>query len=270
MTTSIDHLHEDIVKIKADFYEVIHHPYFRRFLTEPVIDNDQVVLLYYLLKRKGLESKYIKNTVLSNVLVQTALSVHDTVGNNEWHTELEKKQRQLTVLSGDYFSSLYYYFLAKLKDRDLIRVFTRSIQEINEIKMSAYCNENKEKSANRSSKTLFRHIDSLLVLNIAKHMKEEAWVQPLDEFFYLKKLTMDYDSYLQSNKSTPFLASLMDESNEKSAGIEYVVQKEIESTYLKLISFTYDWLPFKQYIQNRIKQLMGDYPIQEDFVAEEG
>ncbi|MBM7094659.1 heptaprenyl diphosphate synthase component 1 [Bacillus sp. H-16] len=267
MTTSMDHINEDIKNIKADFYEVIHHPYFRRYLSDPVIDHDQVVLLYYLLQKNGHKYRYIKNCVLSSVLVQTALAVHDTVENNQWDSELEKKSRQLTVLSGDYFSSLYYYFLAKISDKGLIRVFSRSIQEINEIKMSVYCN-GAESAHSKRAFVDYRLIDSLLIRNIARFTGQENWIKPLDEFFYLKRLVREHRCILEGRQERGTKGMLLTDVAVMEP--DYLYQKEIEGTRLKLASFSYEWPPFKHYIHDRMKQLLNEHPVYQEYVAEEG
>ncbi len=262
----MDYLNEDIKKIKADFYEVIQHPYLRRYLQDPIIDHDQVILLYYLLRRKEFDFSYIKNSVLSTVLVQTALNVHETVSVTPWRSETVKRQRQLTVLSGDYYSSLYYYVLAKVDDVPFIRVLSRSIQEINEAKMNVY------EGGTDQLQTLkdIRAIESLLIRNVAVFYHSEQWAQPLEEFFYFKVLLNTRYHWIERNHETPLTASLLTRKGQKRNELSFALEKEIEASKVKLHSFSYEWIPIREYILSRVDELLTEHGVVQDFVVEEG
>ncbi|PYZ98430.1 hypothetical protein CR205_07505 [Alteribacter lacisalsi] len=269
MTISLDQMKDDIQTIERHFYEVIHHPYFSRYLSVPVIDHDLISILYYGMKKRGCSPLYIKNTILASLLVETALSVHDAVESDECMDERTRKERQLTVLSGDYYSSLYYYFLAKLGDVSLMQVFSRSIQAINEIKMLPYETDD-SCSSSKNVRYLYKH--TILTVNILKHLKLDSWIHAAEEFFYLKKLLKER-KHLPGKKETELMMdilSALDGQDGEGTDSVSLIMEAIEESRRKIEAALPDWLPVRQYIHSRMQQLLEDNRIYHDFVAEEG
>ncbi|MFP3441244.1 heptaprenyl diphosphate synthase component 1, partial [Pantoea sp. SIMBA_133] len=98
--------------------------------------------------------------------VQIALDTHDLISLEEIDNEGDRKNRQLTVLAGDYFSSMYYHLLSKWEDNELIRTLSEAIQEINEAKMSFY---QTEYSTIEPVFDNLKEIESILVRKVAEH-----------------------------------------------------------------------------------------------------
>ncbi|TMW73603.1 heptaprenyl diphosphate synthase component 1 [Alteribacter natronophilus] len=269
MTISLDQMNEDIRKIERDFYEVIHHPYVSRYLDKPDIDNDLIKILYYAMKKRGCSPKYINHAILACLLVDTALTVHDNVGLEDCIDERTRKERQLIVLTGDYYSSLYYYFLAKLGDISLMQVFSRSIQEINEIKMLPY--EERENAADpfKGKKYLYRH--TVLTANILKHLKLDKWAGPISGFFCLKNLLTD-KKQLPDYTGECFITAILKEIYGKQGSesdTSMIYSEAIEDLRSGIEDGLPDWLPLRQFIRSRVRQLLEENFYQ-DFVAEEG
>ena len=69
------------------------------------------------------------------MLVQIALDIHERILMIDLDSKSDHKARQLTVLAGDYYSSLYYERLSNMKETELIRQLANGIREMNEEKV---------------------------------------------------------------------------------------------------------------------------------------
>src|SRR5690625_2804939 len=126
-----------VAEAKEKFYTLTKHSFLKAYSTDPTIDDDKVRFLYAILQKK-LPKKDTDMFVISSLLVQAALDVHESVTLNDVTSDFLRKNRQLTILAGDYYSSLYYYLLAENEHLPLLSVFSNTIQKINEYKMSIY------------------------------------------------------------------------------------------------------------------------------------
>ena len=68
------------------------------------------LFLFQLMDHLELSYSEMQNYALSTMLIQIALDTHEHISNES----VEEKNRQLTVLAGDYFSGLYYKLLADI------------------------------------------------------------------------------------------------------------------------------------------------------------
>ncbi|MCI3920281.1 heptaprenyl diphosphate synthase component 1 [Paenibacillus sp. TRM 82003] len=66
-------------------------------------------------------------------LMQHGLDTHELVDGKE-----EAKERQMTVLAGDYFSSRFYQLLSQAESVHAIRTVSQAVCEVNRIKMNLY------------------------------------------------------------------------------------------------------------------------------------
>lgn len=66
-------------------------------------------------------------------LMQHGLDTHELVNGKE-----EARERQMTVLAGDYFSSRFYQLLSQAESVQAIRTVSHAVCEVNRIKMSLY------------------------------------------------------------------------------------------------------------------------------------
>ncbi|MCD8511456.1 MAG: heptaprenyl diphosphate synthase component 1 [Bacillus sp. (in: Bacteria)] len=179
--TSANIYNEDLNEIIESFYTLVKHPYIQKYVDDPIVDMDQTTLLYLMLREKGLDSGYIKQCILTTTLVQAALDTHESVSVKNFIHESSKRKRQLTVLAGDYYSSLYYYVLSNVNDTKLIRVLAQSIQEINESKMNVY---QMDQTYNPAEFQDIKIIDSSLLQNIAVMLQLPKWKELINEFFF--------------------------------------------------------------------------------------
>lgn len=187
----------------------LQHPYLMRYIEKPVIDEDKLLLTYIILKEKDLPEEELDNYAISTMLVQIALDTHERITSHEVTTDEDKKNRQLSVLAGDYYSSLYYYLLSEIKDLSMIRTLAQAIQEINENKMQYYKND--RQSIETSMENIHR-IESSLLLKTADHFHLPLWKGIADEFSFMKRMLIER-SEIQNNHYTPLAAKVMNHLN---------------------------------------------------------
>lgn len=124
-------LYSEAAFLKDDIEKAIYHPYLFQHIQPPTIDDEKLLLLCSITKET--DKKIRKEQIISTVLVQTALDIHERILYIDLMTN-NHKERQLTVLAGDYFSSLYYERLTAINNQELIRLLADGIREINELK----------------------------------------------------------------------------------------------------------------------------------------
>lgn len=100
----------------------------------------RVHLLYtFLTDREGSSQKSAENCALAAFLVQSGMDTHDLIdlGRGE-QKESKMRSRQLKVLAGDYFSSVFYALLAGAGEIDMVSAMSSAICEVNTLKVKLY------------------------------------------------------------------------------------------------------------------------------------
>ncbi|GAA0444235.1 hypothetical protein GCM10008983_22010 [Lentibacillus halophilus] len=174
--------------LKELIRDKIHNPLIAKYVQVPYLNDDKLYILTTILNNTLLSDETKKNYILATMLVQTALDIHDTVPetNERPHTECEEKSKQLSVLAGDYYSSLYYLLLSETEDIGLISVLAAAINEINETKMQLYYERNHE-SFNLVLQRI-KKLDSLLITRVADFAGEKTIRSVAPEWLAVKKL----------------------------------------------------------------------------------
>ncbi|MGJ9382048.1 heptaprenyl diphosphate synthase component 1 [Salipaludibacillus sp. CF4.18] len=271
--TAIYTNNEELKNIYDSFYLHVNHPYLNKYIKNPEIDEDQAEILLLMLKEKDLSDTFIHDCILTTMLVQAALDIHETVDTHELGTSKLKTKRQLSVLGGDYYSSLYYYVLSKLENSSLIRAFARSIQEINESKMNIY--KQHKKNAQPSLNDL-KKIYSSVHINIAELLDLNDWSEGLEQFFLLKSLLKERFDLIESGKTGIIAQSLhqimgnsLVKSETKPDTINYL-NSYIELTDSNLKHFNWRNEEIQKIFQKRTTNLLLKYQLSEQCVVEEG
>ncbi|RBW70285.1 heptaprenyl diphosphate synthase component 1 [Bacillus taeanensis] len=185
-----------IASLKEELAGVVNHPYILKFIERPEIDEDKLMLLYFMLNEQKIEQK--DQYILPIMLVQIALDTHDTVSQVNLINEQAYKNQQLTVLAGDYYSSLYYYFLSQINDIKMIRVLAGAIQEINEKKMNYHHDQNQSIDEIIEQVSI---IESGLLQKVAKHFNLSLWQNVCKEYLLARKLVLERNRLLQKEAS---------------------------------------------------------------------
>lgn len=131
---------QQISSIKKIIKQKISHDYISKFIKAPTIDEDLILLFINSLNEQEVSKKDAETLIATAMFVNIALDTHEQVSNH--HGLL--KQRQLTVLAGDYFSGLYYKILAETENIPLIRTLAKGIKAVNEHKVAVYQLQSKD------------------------------------------------------------------------------------------------------------------------------
>ncbi|WP_176222206.1 heptaprenyl diphosphate synthase component 1 [Tuberibacillus sp. Marseille-P3662] len=175
--------------------QYIQQPYLSRFIKAPDIDEEQVDLLYQLAQPIH---ENTEDYVASIVLVQTALNTHDTISVDA--SQVIGKERELTVLAGDYYSALYYYLLSTLKDNQTIKAVSEGIKAVNEAKMALYKND---LSWAQMLSTL-RVIETTIIDKVCLSLGYSEDRRIIQDYFYLKRLWKEKNLLVQGEGSSLF------------------------------------------------------------------
>jgi heptaprenyl diphosphate synthase len=119
-------------------------PYVERTIGKPEVPVFFVRVLHLMLKSLGIARERAELYAVATTLLQMGLDIHEQVPLSEPATREEERRRQLLVLSGDYYSSLFYWLLARKGEWEGIRRLADAVCLINERKMTRHGKEREE------------------------------------------------------------------------------------------------------------------------------
>lgn len=130
---------QDVLQdVEQQIREVIRTSDLLQDLEYPQVDKQRLELLYWFLKDLGWDEEQRKRVCTAVALAQFGLDIHDKVGCMDPSDEEKKRNRQLSILAGDFFSSKFYWLLASSGDLSVIPIIAQAISEINHSKMRLY------------------------------------------------------------------------------------------------------------------------------------
>jgi heptaprenyl diphosphate synthase len=188
------HLQEDITAIYQQVIDQVNHDVLTRYVENPPISFLRMKLLYLFLTQLGLAQSMIHRYIVTSSLVQLGLDSHENIGQGKEETLQAIRTRQLTVLAGDFFSSKYYYLLARAGDVRGIRQLAKGIEKINEFKMKLYREKNINAEDYLQRKT---EIEAQLLLSFVEDMacdKKEIWHSFIYQLILIEYLLHDYEA----------------------------------------------------------------------------
>jgi heptaprenyl diphosphate synthase len=209
--------------------------YLQQFIQNPNIDEDKLLLLISMLDHHGLSKLEMEDFVVTPMLVQIALDTHEHVSNSTTKTENETslKLRQLTVLGGIYYSSLYYKILADTNNLAMIRALADGIKDINENKILIY---QKDLDGIEKLMNSMMIIESSLINKIADYLHENSWKEVAKHYLFIKRLMFEKKKFIHEESSYLF------EALRKIVFPKYNLQSELsteQKNYLLIICDKY-------------------------------
>ncbi|KXG11047.1 Heptaprenyl diphosphate synthase component 1 [Anoxybacillus sp. P3H1B] len=268
----LEHIMKKIAVLKEQIGRFLHHPYLLQHISAHVIDEDRILLSLSMLESADLSFDEIDGYVVPMMLVQIALDTHDEVTNSlPQQQDRELKTRQLTVLAGDLYSGLYYDYLAKKNNLEMIHVFAQAIKEINEHKIRLY-----QKDITRIE-ALFHSvavIESSLIYKIGEHISLPSWSKFAYYFLLLKRIAREKERLMKHGTSVLFdqMASIVFPKNkgiakEQKHYLSHICNRYIEHCKEELLNMK---LECNELLQTRLSELISNFSVIVKKTVEEG
>ncbi|MEH7094776.1 heptaprenyl diphosphate synthase component 1 [Neobacillus vireti] len=266
---TVHDIRQKYTTIKEQVEKRVFDSYLLEYIEPPKIDEEKLLVLVSLMEPLELSFNQIQNYTLSTMLIQIALDTHDYISS----TAIDEKKRQLTVLAGDYFSGLYYKFLADAEDINMIKCLSAGVKEVNENKILVY-NKN-DLDGIESLMSSMKRIESSLLIKVADYFKVEVWNEFLSELFLFKRLLNERNQYFQSGCSFLFqaLKKILFSGATSENLTEQQQQRLIQTCdeYLARSKHAVEkQLPYmNDFLAKRVRVLLGQYhPYAKTFVEE--
>ena len=201
----LNNIHSIISDLKQSILTKAHHPYLEKYLGEPAVDEDKLLLLAGLFDEAGVPESAGRTEITAAMIVQIGLDTHERVSNNTSSADDGLKNRQLHVLAGDYYSGLYYQLLASSGNIEMIKVLSAAIKEINEQKIAVY---QKTAADLQGLMAGIRAIEASLIEKLAVSFHQPQWQEAAGTVLLYKRLLKEREQYLDSGASVVYEALL--------------------------------------------------------------
>jgi heptaprenyl diphosphate synthase len=230
--------------IKEQVEKKVFDSYLLKYIEKPMIDEEKLLILILIMDQLELSFKEMQNFALSTMLIQIALDTHEYITQYS----INEKNRQLTVLTGDYFSGLYYKLLADSEDIAMIRALSYGVKEINEHKVFVYQNKTTDTDKLMSDIMI---IESSLFVKVAEYFKVDNWSEFISHYLLFKRLLKEKSKFLQGGSTKIF------EALQKAVFPKYADTFELSNVQRSKLIMIFDrYLDFsKQIIEKGIGQL---------------
>lgn len=264
----VSNVEHEIQTLKQKIIAKVRHPFLSKFIPEPVIDEDKLMLLSSIMDDTTLPEVKKEQYIITTMLVQVALDTHDLVTLTDEDEEQETvRSRQLTVLAGDYYSGMYYYLLSQLDDIPMIHTLASAIKDINEQKMELYY---KDVGSFQEFMNGLRDIESLLIQRVASYVQRTTINDVAGEWLLTKKL-LNEKKNIQKNGFSPLFDLLLKSPRTNTSytqmmnTVESIIQKNISRLEMTISQLPLHFNQLKSYVHSNL----DDHNYTKQF-AEEG
>lgn len=257
----------DIQQLKILVENKMEHRYLKQYFKSPIIDEEKLAILALIINQTDLSEKTKLKLIISTTLVQVAINIHESVPAGTEHEESERDitVRQLSVLSGDYFSGLYYLILSEIEEIEMIRTVASAIKQISEYKMNLYYNE--FNSFNEYIK-IVQKVESLLIITVSEYFGYSELSKWAEKTIITSKLSKELN-HLQTRDSTPILTSWSDFSpNDES--FMYEAQSIIKENIKQIEENFSNSRGELALVKTQIRYMLDDFIYNVTSVMEEG
>lgn len=179
-----------MLSIKQQYQTILHqleqdarHPYLSALLGQPPIPKEFVRLVHLFLSAQSLSMDRKSVLTLAIAYLHMALTLHESVSSSSPKNPSSFQKQQLTVLAGDFYSSLFYRKLSEAEELEAIEKLAIATSQIQEQKMKEYWDGNLLPTEHLVSQGLFR---GLIDLFGSKTPYFELWEALFTSFLSIK------------------------------------------------------------------------------------
>lgn len=254
---------EETNRLKSLIEEKMKHAFIEKFIDKPLIDLDKLSILQFLYSESNLFHKEKDQYIVTVMFVQIALDIHEKIQVERDETEDETKH-QLYVLAGDYYSGLYYKFLAERQDITMIHRVARAIKRINEQKMRLYYSEFASDDELIES---LSDIESLLYIEITDELQFSDDVKQLIRNLLLTNRLIHEKERIVQNCFSYIKQYLQQKKSYDEAKILEFLNEHIKLYANELMSnvsmLPYKYQSFKCFVQQKYKPYVNIQAVKE-------
>lgn len=224
----MDSISNEVIQLNSEIKNIINHSFVLKYIDQPAINDDMIAVMVKIMRNANVDQKLMPNYIVSVMLMQIALETHETVSNSEeGESPAQLRHRQLSILAGDYYSSMYYHILAKTKDIEFINLMSKGIQEINEAKVRLYLDKDADID---KLVTYLGKIETILVEKTAEYFADTEQKDLYIDILLLNRLLAELDGYKKNQRSNfiKALQSIHIVDDESADNISYLLNHEIK------------------------------------------
>ncbi len=256
MTLTHSSFRLEIDEISSEIHKLTQNLYIEKNVTtKPDVPALRIQLLNLFLHDAAVPKQLRKAYCVTAGLIQMGLDLHESITVQKEIQDKAIRNRQLSILAGDYFSSKYYALLSQYNLIDGVKKLANGIKKINIAKMRLYTNIQNEEM-----------LYSDEILEVVKEKESSLYTQFLDEtssesrrnqwhhlitdmitLFTLLDELQQKQNYLYRNQFSFHLVNHYANYNEKLE-VQNLVYSELKSKMKKLY-LKYD-------IQGKIEDIM--------------
>ncbi|WP_010631658.1 heptaprenyl diphosphate synthase component 1 [Sporolactobacillus vineae] len=193
-------IEQEVDRLYEQLQDELNHPYIRRVLPHPAVDKDKL-LIYYLLFRTKVGDRDAGICAKSVMIAEVGLTTHEWMTNDTLTDNSAIRRRQLTALSGDFYSAMYYYSLARCGQIDIVRWVAQAIQQFNIEKCRLYYNGGPEPDWDQAVQALSAS-ESALIVRIAAGLEQDHWIPVIHHYFLVKRIVQERLGCMQKKALT--------------------------------------------------------------------
>lgn len=251
----------DLVDLKRLIINKMEHKFLKKYFKNPIIDEEKLAILAMVIDQTDLSKENKQQLIISSTLIQIAIDVHDLVPveTTQEESELDITLRQLSVLSGDYYSGLYYFLLAEMEDIGMIHAVATAVKEVSEYKMKLYY---KEFSTLEDYIDMVKKAESFIIVTIAEYFGLHVLSNWIKDLIFTAKLRKEFDQ-LHTQSPTPLIdkwpySSVRNNSEQLLSEVEEIIRAHTAGIEAVLLKPTEELFVFEAQMRYLLDKLIYD------------